>query len=73
MGEPHEQPTMADPADVQSSNGFTSVNPGIAQPEPIAGVKRKRDSKSQLKFYAVRIGKEPGICKSVSSKQSNLT
>ncbi|EME85787.1 uncharacterized protein MYCFIDRAFT_118885, partial [Pseudocercospora fijiensis CIRAD86] len=26
-----------------------------------AGTKRKRDTKAQLKFYAVRVGKEPGI------------
>ncbi|SMR63049.1 unnamed protein product [Zymoseptoria tritici ST99CH_3D1] len=59
-----------------SSNGFTSVNPlsahsttaqsslptqNSAQPTPAAtaGVKRKRETAP--KFYAVRVGKEPGI------------
>lgn len=51
-------------------NGFTAVNPTSthqsppAQPiptTPTAGTKRKRESKGALKFYAVRVGKEPGI------------
>lgn len=50
-------------------NGFTSVNAlpaaappptnSVPQPAPAAGTKRKRDS--SVKFYAVRIGKAPGI------------
>lgn len=50
------------------NGGFTSVNPTalISQPTnpptSTAGTKRKRDTKSNaLKFYAVRVGKEPGI------------
>ncbi|KAK3690829.1 hypothetical protein LTR37_018957 [Vermiconidia calcicola] len=51
---------------MNGTNGFTSVNVVSASP-PLpdttapAGVKRKRDSKPSLKFYAVRVGKEPGI------------
>ncbi|KXT05891.1 hypothetical protein AC578_391 [Pseudocercospora eumusae] len=53
-------------ADVEGSNGngFTAVNPTptpASHPTQTAGTKRKRDSKAQLKFYAVRVGKEPGI------------
>lgn len=69
--------TALHPSMAESSNGFTSVNPpqshpvqlvtpqpamSIMDPAPTAGVKRKRESKPvQPKFYAVRIGKEPGI------------
>lgn len=46
-------------ADVKGSGGFTAVNPIPAQPPtPTAGTKRKRD---MPKFYAVRVGKTPGI------------
>lgn len=42
-------------ADIEGSNGAHDVNSS-------AGTKRKRDSKApQLKFYAVRVGKAPGI------------
>lgn len=54
---------------MEGVNGFTAVNPTPAHqpaapppaPAPTAGTKRKRESKSALKFYAVRVGKEPGI------------
>jgi len=61
---------------MDGTNGFTSVN-GAAIPTPAmspapeapasitstasSGTKRKRESKSAPKFYAVRVGKEPGI------------
>ncbi|KAK3706475.1 hypothetical protein LTR37_012685 [Vermiconidia calcicola] len=51
---------------MNGTNGFTSVNDASASP-PLpdttapAGTKRKRESKPSLKFYAVRVGKEPGI------------
>ncbi|KAI5367895.1 Putative ribosomal protein L9/RNase H1 [Septoria linicola] len=57
-------------AHIDASNGFTAVNPAsapapaLAQPDAslsTAGTKRKRESKSMLKFYAVRTGKTPGI------------
>jgi ribonuclease HI len=55
-----------------SAAGFTSVNANAAPPatvtaapdpapEPWAGAKRKRESKGAPKFYAVRVGKVPGI------------
>lgn len=53
--------TASTMADVERTNGFTAVNPTPTQSIPTAGTKRKRDSKSQMKFYAVRVGKEPGI------------
>lgn len=59
---------------MEGSNGFTSVNghsqngtaasapsPPQASTASTAGTKRKRDGKSALKFYAVRVGKDPGI------------
>ncbi|KAK4542734.1 hypothetical protein LTR36_006306 [Oleoguttula mirabilis] len=56
--------------ETDASHGFTSVNaasPAAAPPPPApapgpapaAGTKRKRDA--ALKFYAVRVGKQPGI------------
>jgi ribonuclease HI len=57
-------------AKMEHVNGFTSVNgtapsppavPTIEDPPATAGVKRKRESKNAVKFYSVRIGKEPGI------------
>ncbi|KAK4632375.1 Ribonuclease H [Fulvia fulva] len=56
-------------ADNMSSNGFTAVNPtpassigpASAPASSTAGTKRKRESKAALKFYAVRVGKSPGI------------
>ena len=58
---------------MEEFTGFTSVNaepysppteapPPTATPDPTAGTKRKREStKPSSKFYAVRVGKEPGI------------
>ena len=55
---------------MEGANGFTSVNanspPTLPDTLPVngdaaAGIKRKRESKSAPKFYAVRVGKEPGI------------
>ena len=59
---------------MDNTNGFTSVNgtanghvsppsTNLASPNPntAAGTKRKREGKSSLKYYAVRVGKEPGI------------
>ena len=49
--------------DMETTTGFTAVNPplphSLPTPAPSTGTKRKRES--ALKFYAVRIGKEPGI------------
>jgi len=52
--------------DLGSKSGFTSLNPlsipSAPTPAPApasAGTKRKRDT--QPKFYAVRVGKEPGV------------
>lgn len=46
-------------ADIEGSVGAQDAN---SPPAAAAGTKRKRDSKApQLKFYAVRIGKSPGI------------
>ncbi|KAM0713610.1 hypothetical protein Q7P37_010572 [Cladosporium fusiforme] len=45
---------MVNMADIEGGNGIHDANP--------VGTKRKRDSKApQLKFYAVRVGKSPGI------------
>ena len=53
---------MISMADVEGSSGFTSVNtPATQAVNTGAGTKRKRESKGGMKFYAVRIGKEPGI------------
>lgn len=50
---------MAIMAEMESSNGAHDTN---SPPSNSAGNKRKRESKApQLKFYAVRIGKSPGI------------
>lgn len=55
---------------MEHTNGFTPLNgragsptnPTLASiPTATTGTKRKRDSKSALKFYAVRVGKDPGI------------
>lgn len=60
---------------MEEANAFTSVNgtapvlaavtPSIEPLSPTApttaGIKRKRDPKNAPKFYAVRVGKEPGI------------
>ncbi|KAK5118547.1 hypothetical protein LTR85_008012 [Meristemomyces frigidus] len=53
-------------AENDGPHGFTSVNTPLSTaappaPAPAAGVKRKRESKGALKFYGVRVGKEPGI------------
>ncbi|GIZ46562.1 hypothetical protein CKM354_000968500 [Cercospora kikuchii] len=55
-------------AEVDAPTGFTAVNPTSPtavqlEPDPLsaAGNKRKRDSKTMPKFYAVRTGKSPGI------------
>ena len=46
-------------AEMENSNGADDMN---SPPSNSAGTKRKRESKApQLKFYAVRIGKTPGI------------
>ncbi|KAK1090750.1 hypothetical protein LTR48_007692, partial [Friedmanniomyces endolithicus] len=52
--------------DLGSKSGFTSLNPlsipsapTPAPPPASAGTKRKRDT--QPKFYAVRVGKQPGV------------
>ena len=66
---PNERLIMAN---MDASNGFTSVNgagnghhspphPPTASPSAVVGTKRKRDAKTSHKFYSVRIGKEPGI------------
>jgi ribonuclease HI len=54
----HPQPVPAPaPAQLASPPAMPMMDPG-----PVAGVKRKREAKpAQPKFYAVRIGKEPGI------------
>jgi ribonuclease HI len=50
---------MAMMAEMENSNGAHDTN---SPPSNSAGTKRKRESKAaQLKFYAVRIGKTPGI------------
>lgn len=60
--------TMDDLHAFTSVNGsapvLSSVTPSIETPlstAPATGVKRKRDAKNAPKFYAVRVGKEPGI------------
>ena len=49
---------------MEGRNGFTSVNGGLAASPSVtpssAGTKRKRSTNAP-KFYAVRVGKEPGI------------
>lgn len=68
---------MVNMADIEltpaDAAGFTSVNtmgatyapssapPSPAPPDAATGTKRKRDAKSTPKFYAVRVGKVPGI------------
>ena len=58
---------------MEGTNGFTTVNPDAsspsteafpsANPDAMAGMKRKREpsNKQTGKYYAVRVGKEPGI------------
>ncbi|KAK5172623.1 uncharacterized protein LTR77_002743 [Saxophila tyrrhenica] len=52
------------PTNTAPSNGTamqaSAVSPTPETPAP-TGTKRKRESKAALKFYAVRVGKEPGI------------
>jgi ribonuclease HI len=45
----------------QSALPAQQSHPSQPPPTPTSGIKRKRDAKSGPKFYAVRIGKEPGI------------
>lgn len=64
---------ILDMADINGTTGFTSVNaaqsptitPSASSATPASaaatGEKRKRESKGGLKFYAVRVGKDPGI------------
>ena len=50
-------------SNMEGLNGFTSVNGATTQTysEAPTGTKRKRESKSAPKFYAVRVGKQAGI------------